>query len=81
MIIFHTCMVVFLTVFVNGISAGGLYKLLGLGQQGRVRGTIDFHTIEKINLRLEKFVRHPRGASCARQIPQIPAPVYAGDCR
>lgn len=70
-VIFHTCMVVFLTVFVNGISAGGVYKLLGLGQQGRVRGTIDYHTVEKINTRLEKFLFGKRTGTNAASAPLV----------
>ena len=53
-IIFHTCLCVFFTVFFNGISAGWAYKCLRLGRQGRVRGEVDAGSVQLLEDFLDK---------------------------
>ena len=55
-IIFHTCLCVFFTVFVNGITAGWVYKGLGLGIQGGVRGEVDAGSVRRLVLDTEEFL-------------------------
>lgn len=55
-IIFHTCLCVFFTVFVNGITAGWVYKKLRLGVQGGVRGEVDAGSVKILVKNMEQYV-------------------------
>ena len=50
------CLCVFFTVFVNGITAGGVYKALRLGVQGGVRGEVDAGSVRILVEEMENYV-------------------------
>lgn len=55
-IIFHTCLCVFFTVFINGITAGAVYKKLRLGVQGGVRGEVDAGSVQILVQNMQSYV-------------------------
>ena len=60
-IIFHTCLCVFFTIFINGITAGAVYKWLKLGAAGDVRGSLDAGAIRTLSEAVTKYSDTMRG--------------------